>query len=117
MISFFLYFWIMENKLNPNEIPAIVRAVLELHIGKNFAEFTTESQIELLEKRGKRYRIMILVNLLALLFFSYSFIYKITQIADVIYYVLGVVFVLNMLLIFYQRKQLMSALEYIRRNK
>lgn len=107
----------MENKLNPNEIPAIVRAVLELHIGKNFAEFTTESQIELLEKRGKRYRIMILVNLLALLFFSYSFIYKITQIADVIYYVLGVVFVLNMLLIFYQRKQLMSALEYIRRNK
>lgn len=96
------------------EIPAYVQAVLELHIGKNFREYSVDFQVEMLEKRRKRYVLMIFVNLFALLFFSYSFIYGITQIAEFIYYILGVVFVLNMLLIFYQRKQINKVLDYLR---
>jgi len=97
-----------------NQTPASVKAVLELHVGKNFPEVPTHIQLELLEKRAKRYRIMILVNLFALLFFSYSFISGITQIGEFIYYALGVVFVLNMSLIVYQRKQVNETIAYIR---
>jgi len=104
----------MTDKNNPPNIPAAIRAVLELHVGKNHIEVPNNIKLELLEKRVKRYRIMILVNLFALLFFSYSFISGITQIGDLVYYGLGVVFVLNMALIFYQRKQVIQAIDYLK---
>ena len=104
----------MTDKNNPPTIPAAIRAVLELHVGKNHLEVPNTVKLELLEKRVKRYRIMILVNLFALLFFSYSFISGITQIGDLVYYGLGVVFVLNMTLIFYQRKQVVQTIDYLK---
>ena len=104
----------MTDKNTPSSIPAAIRAVLELHVGKNHLEVPNTVKLELLEKRVKRYRIMILVNLFALLFFSYSFISGITQIGDLVYYGLGVVFVLNMALIFYQRKQVIQTIDYLK---
>ena len=104
----------MTDKNNLPTIPAAIRAVLELHVGKNHLEVPNSVKLELLEKRVKRYRIMILVNLFALLFFSYSFISGITQIGDLVYYGLGVVFVLNMALIFYQRKQVIQTIDYLK---
>lgn len=106
----------MTEKNTPPPIPAAIRAVLELHVGKNHPEVPDTIKLELLEKRFKRYRIMILVNLFALLFFSYSFISGITQIGDLVYYGLGVVFVLNMALIFYQRKQVKMTIDYLREH-
>jgi hypothetical protein len=104
----------MTDKNTPSSIPAAIRAVLDLHVGKNHPEVPTSIKLELLEKRVKRYRIMILVNLFALMFFSYSFISGITQIGDLVYYGLGVVFVLNMALIIYQRKQVMLTINYLK---
>lgn len=103
----------MTDKNTPSTIPAAIRAVLELHVGKNHPEVPNAIKLELLDKRVKRYRIMILVNLFALLFFSYSFISGITQIGEFVYYALAVVFVLNMSLIFYQRKQVMQTIDYL----
>ena len=94
-------------------IPDHIRPILELHLGKEFEQLDTKTQIEGLKKRRSRYWIMILVNAFALLFFSYSFIYEITQLNDFIYYALGTVFVLNVLLIFHQRKQLDVALRHV----
>lgn len=88
--------------------------MLILHVGKDFVNFGKSAQIEILEKKRSRYRIMIAVNVFALLFFTYSFIGGITQLNDVVYYVLGTVFVLNVLLIFYQRKQINITLDYLR---
>jgi magnesium-transporting ATPase (P-type) len=101
----------MENK---KDIPGDIQAVLELYVGKNFESVETESMIEILIKRGKRFYLMIFVNILALIFFSYSFLNDITQISDFVYYALGAVFVMNISLIFYQRKQLNRTLEYLR---
>lgn len=103
----------MENK---KDIPADVRAVLELHVGKNFESVEPETMIEMLHKRRNRFYLMIFVNVLALIFFSYSFLNNITQISDFVYYALGVVFVMNISLIFYQRKQLNRTLEYLERQ-
>lgn len=103
----------MENK---KDIPADVRAVLELHVGKNFESVEPETMIEMLHKRRNRFYLMIFVNVLALIFFSYSFLNDITQISDFVYYALGVVFVMNISLIFYQRKQLNRTLEYLERQ-
>lgn len=97
-----------------NNLPQEVEAVLILHVGKDFANFGKSAQIEILEKKRSRYRIMIAVNVFALLFFTYSFIGGITQLNDIVYYVLGTVFVLNVLLIFYQRKQINITLDYLR---
>lgn len=98
------------------EIPADIQAVLVLHIGKNFADITTASQIEILERKRKRFWIMIGANLFALIFFSYSFLGGLTQISDVIFYILGGVFTLNMLLIFYQRNQVNHTLDWLRKE-
>jgi len=94
-------------------IPVEIRAVLELHIGKDYANVGKNDQLEILLKKRKRYWIMIAANLFALLFFSYSFISGITQISEFIYYILGVVFVLNLLLIMHQRKQIQATLDYL----
>lgn len=103
----------MENSF---DIPKEIEAVLILHLGKNYADYDTQSQVEFLEKKKKRYRIMLAVNVFALLFFTYSFVGGITQLSNVVYYVLGTVFVLNVLLIFHQRKQLNVAIEYLRKQ-
>lgn len=95
------------------QTPIEIRAVLELHIGKNYTEVSKDDQISILLKKRNRYWIMIAANLFALLFFSYSFITGITQISEFVYYILGVVFVLNLLLILYQRKQIQSTLHYL----
>ena len=109
-ILFFCNFPFMNKE---TQIPIDVRAVLELHIGKNFADVSKDEQVNILVKKRKRYWLMIAANLFALLFFSYSFIYGITQINEFVYYVLGVVFVLNLLLILYQRKQIQTTLQYL----
>lgn len=101
---------------NNSTIPNEIRAVLELHLGKNFADIAKNDQIDILNKKRKRYWIMIAANLFALIFFSYSFIAGITEINEYIYYILGVVFVLNLLLIFYQRKQIGIAIDFLRKN-
>lgn len=100
-----------------NEYPNDIKAVLILHLGKDFALLKREEMLTSLLKRRSRYWIMIIVNALALLFFSYSFIYGITQLNDIVYYALGTVFVLNVLLIFHQRKQLNLAVDYLERNR
>jgi hypothetical protein len=94
-------------------IPDHIRPILQLHLGKEFEQLSYEQQLEGLKKRRSRYWIMILVNAFALVFFSYSFIYGITQLSDIVYYALGTVFVLNVLLIFHQRKQIDVALRYM----
>ncbi|MCC5926729.1 MAG: hypothetical protein JJU41_09250 [Bacteroidetes bacterium] len=95
------------------EIPSDISAILTLHLGKEFTSLEVTEMLEGLRKRRSRYWVMIAVNALALLFFSYSFIYEITQLNSVVYYALGTVFVLNVLLIFHQRKQINLAIEYL----
>lgn len=95
------------------QVPVEIRAVLELHIGKDYENVDKQDQMAILAKKRNRYWIMIAANLFALLFFSYSFISGITQISEFIYYVLGVVFVLNLLLIMYQRKQIQSTMNFL----
>jgi hypothetical protein len=109
-ILFFCSFSIMNIE---TQTPAEIRAVLELHIGKNYADVSKDDQVNILTKKRNRYWIMIAANLFALLFFSYSFIAGITEINEFVYYILGVVFVLNLLLILYQRKQIQSTLQYL----
>lgn len=99
-----------------HEYPKDIQAILVLHLGKEFQMLTKQTMLEALGKRRSRYWIMIIVNALALLFFSYSFIYGITQLSDLVYYGLGTVFVLNVLLIFHQRKQINRAITYVEQN-
>lgn len=104
----------METK---NNIPEDIKAILTLHAGKNFTDFDVPSQIGLLIQKRKRYWFMIAVNLFALTFFTYSFIGGITQLNSVVYYALGTVFVLNVLLIFYQRGQISRAVSWLEEQK
>lgn len=99
-----------------NEYPSDISAILTLHLGKDFAQLSVQDMLAGLHKRRSRYWLMIVVNALALLFFSYSFIYGITQLSDIVYYALGTVFVLNVLLIFHQRKQLNLAIDYLEKK-
>jgi len=100
----------METKIN---IPNDIKAILTLHVGKNFSETETSSQVQQLLQKRKRYWLMIAVNLFALVFFTYSFFAGITQLNSFVYYALGTVFLMNVLLIFYQRSQISRAIDWL----
>lgn len=98
-----------------NRIPEDIQAALILHIGKDFLQIDKDGRLMILERKKNRYRLMIGVNLFALLFFTYSFLGGLTQLSMIIYYVLGTVFVVNMLMISHQRKQLLAAIDFVKK--
>ena len=76
-----------------------------------------DQKIEALQKRGKKMWTYLLINFAAVLFFGYSFYFDITQLSDTVLKILGVVFVINTLLIFYQKSQISKAIAYLQKEE
>ncbi|MEX1010768.1 MAG: hypothetical protein WDZ29_01775 [Balneolaceae bacterium] len=73
-----------------------------------------EEKIGLLEKRDRNKWYMLLFNVLAILFFSYSWANELSELSDTIFLILLVVFSINVGLIFLQKKQIRELMEYYR---
>ena len=84
-----------------------------IHLRNNEMELPLDQQLEALQKRKRNKWIQMVVNLLAILFFGYSYYFDITQLGNTFLYILIAVFVINTVLIFYQRKQILELERYL----
>ncbi|MEX2600979.1 MAG: hypothetical protein WD355_04985 [Balneolaceae bacterium] len=73
-------------------------------------------RIEFLKKRIRKKNWLIGLNVLAILFFSYSFYYGITQLGETLFTILVVVFVINVGLVLLQKRQIAEMIEVYRRG-
>ncbi len=90
------------------------KALLKVHLKQKEKSEPIDEQIRLVEKKKRNKWWMLAVNVAAILFFGYSFLFNITQLGDTLLYVLLIVFVVNVGLIFYQQKQLGELAQFLR---
>ena len=85
-----------------------------IHLKKDEMQLPLDKQLEALQKRVRNKWIQLIVNVLAVLFFGYSYYFDITQLGNTLLYILIAVFIINTILIFYQKSQLKELDEYLR---
>lgn len=90
-----------------------INTVLDYHVGKNRDGKSVSEQIRILEHRKRRFFFIISINILALVFFGYWFFSDMTELASWIFWVLAAVFVLNLISVNYQKRQIQQAIEYL----
>lgn len=90
-----------------------IRTVLDYHVGKDRDSKSKSEQIRLLKLRKRRFFFITAINILALVFFGYWFFSGITQLPSWIFWILAVVFVLNLMSVVWQRKQIDDAIDYL----
>lgn len=86
----------------------------KVHLKGASEDITPSEKIELLQKKDRNKWYMLIVNILAILFFGYSFYFDITNLSDTVFTVLLVIFTINVGLIFLQKKQIGELIEYYR---
>jgi hypothetical protein len=89
------------------------QSYLNIHLKKEECSLPVEEQIAILQKKNRKKWWLLGVNVAAIIFFGYSFFYSITQLSTTLMYILAAVFVINVGLIFYQKKQLNALIEYL----
>lgn len=99
-----------------NTTDARIKAFIEVQLGKNAKAMSPDQQRLGLENKYRRLLIMLAVNIGIILFFGYSFIYDITQLGSTWLALIGLFFVLNILMLGYQWKQLNEAVQWLKNN-
>ena len=92
---------------------ARIETILDYHIGRERDQKPVSEQVRILMMKKRRFLFITLINVLAIVFFGYWFVSDMTQLADWIIWVLAAVFVLNLLSVFYQKKQIEMAINYL----
>lgn len=69
-------------------------------------------KIEALQKKDRNKWYMLLFNVIAIIFFTYSWYFDITALSDTIYFILLIVFSLNVALIFLQKRQIRELIDF-----
>ena len=84
----------------------------EVHLrGKK--DLTTEEKIEFLHKKSRNKSIHFIMNVVIVIFFIFMLINGATTFGDWFYYVLFGIFALNMILIYFQKKQITNLITYL----
>lgn len=86
---------------------------LQMHLKEEQLNASVGEKISLLKKRKRSRWIMLAVNVVAILFFGYSFYFDITQLSNTLIYILSAVFIINVVMIFRQAKQLRQLIQYL----
>lgn len=85
----------------------------KVHLKKDQLELSITDQIEALQQRDRSKWWHLALNIAALLVFGYSFYYDITQLGSTFFVIITIVFVVNVILIFYQKKQIQKTIDYL----
>ncbi|MEX0771378.1 MAG: hypothetical protein WD035_11620 [Balneolaceae bacterium] len=86
----------------------------KVHLRKVDDSLSIGKKIEALQKKDRNKWMMLLLNALAVIFFSYSYYFDITALSDTIFIVLLVIFTVNVGMIFLQKKQIRELIEFYR---
>lgn len=92
---------------------ARVRTILDVHIGKQHQAMPVREQLRMLSLRKRRLTIIAAVNILALVFFGYWFFSGITELASWVFWMIVVVFTLNLASVSHQRRQITLAADFL----
>ncbi|MFH5830891.1 hypothetical protein ACG2F4_01940 [Halalkalibaculum sp. DA3122] len=106
----------MEQEI-PDEQKQKYESYLNIHLKKNQTELPIDQKITLLEKRDRNKWFHLLINVAAILLFGYSFYFDLTQLSQTFFIIIAVVFGINVVLIFYQKRQIRSLIEYLQTQK
>lgn len=85
----------------------------KIHLNKKQWALSIPEQIQALEKKDKNKWFHVIINIVAIGFFGYSYLYDVSDISDTLLLILAIVFILNMGLIFYQKKQIKRVITYL----
>lgn len=96
-----------------NEDITRIETVLDYHAGKDRHDRSEHELLQILRNRKNRFFYITVINILALVFFGYWFFSGITELPTWIFWVLAVVFVLNLTSVAWQRKQIDDAINYV----
>lgn len=91
-----------------------LQSYLRVHLKEDELSLPKKDQIALLRKKNRKQNWFLGINIAAILFFGYSFFYDITQLGDTLLYILFGVFVINVVLISFQKKQLRKLIAYVK---
>lgn len=89
------------------------QSYLKIHLKNQQREESIPEQIKALQKRGRFKWWHLVINVIAILFFGYSFYFGITQLSQTFFIIIMVVFGINVVLIFYQKKQINDLIAYL----
>lgn len=103
----------MTDFSNPEERERL-QSYLKIHLNKDELSLAPRGQIEALQKKDRNKWIQLIINVAAILFFGYSFLYDITQLGETFFYIIFAVFLVNVGLIFYQKNQIQELIEYLK---
>ncbi len=92
---------------------ARIETVLDYHVGKDRHEKTKGEVMQVLMHRKRRFFFITALNILALVFFGYWFFSGITELPVWIFWILAMVFVLNLISVAWQKKQIDDAITYV----
>lgn len=93
------------------------QSYLKIHLKKDQLDLPIRKKIEALEHRDRTKWWHLLINLAAILFFGYSFYYDITQLGSTFLYIIMGVFIVNVGLILYQKKQINELIDFLQWKK
>jgi len=82
-----------------------------VHLRKK-TDLPDKQKIPALEKKRRSKLYQLLLNIVIILFFAYSYFYDITSLGDLLFYILVVVFLINVIMLIYQRKQIDELISY-----
>ena len=100
-----------------NEEIARIETVLDYHVGKDRESKPRSEQIRVLMLRKRRFFFITAINVLARVFFGYWFFSGITELPSWIFWMLTVVFSLNLVSVAWQRKQIDDAIGFLESDR
>jgi uncharacterized membrane protein YpjA len=86
----------------------------KIHLKKDQQELDPSGKLGALDNRDRRLWLMLFLNIVAVVFFGYSWYEGITQLNQYILIILIVVFLANTAMIFYQKKQVTELRAYLK---
>lgn len=89
------------------------QSYLNIHLKKDQRDLPVEGKIDALKKRDRDKWRSLVINIAAILFFGYSFYFDITQLGSTLFLIIMVVFVINVGLILFQKKQINTLIKYL----
>lgn len=94
-----------------------IEAYERIHLKEDQRELPPTEKVKALQGRDRNKWLQFGLNILAIAFFGYSYYFHITRLSDTLLIILFVVFLLNMVMIFYQKKQIQTLIEYYESNQ
>jgi len=88
-----------------------LESYVNVHLRKK-TDLPDKQKIPALEKKRRSKLYQLLLNIAIILFFAYSYFYDITSLGDLLFYILVIVFLINVIMLIYQRKQIDELVGY-----